>query len=93
MQISHALKILVAVAVVMPALGGASPQTRAGDDPTQGRIAKRQSQTMAEYHKCAEFALRVFKGGLSQAGNNNAKIRAARAHYQGNLSRCRARFL
>ena len=66
----------------------------ANADPTQGRIEKRErSQKLAQYHECAGFALRVYKAALSQAGDNSAKVRAARTHYQGNLSRCRARFL
>lgn len=63
-------------------------------DPTQGRIEKRQrAEKLAKYNECAAFALRVYKAGLSQAGNNSAKIRAARNHYHSNLGRCRARFL
>lgn len=62
----------------------------AAGDPTQGRIQKRQAQNQAEYHRCARFALSVYQGGLSQAGNNSSKIRAARSHYHANLARCRA---
>ena len=62
----------------------------AAGDPTQGRIQNRQAQNQAKYHKCARFALRVYQGGLSQAGDNSAKIRAARSHYSANMARCRA---
>lgn len=93
MKSSHPLKALIAIAVTIPALAGASATMSVADDPTQGRIQSRQTQNVAQYHKCAKFALRVFQGGLSQAGNNSAKIRAARTHYQSNLGRCRARFL
>lgn len=65
--------------------------SRAGNDPTAGRINNReQAAKQKQYQKCATFSLRVFQGGLSQANNDSAKIRAARSHYQANLSRCRA---
>ena len=58
-------------------------------DPTQGRIEQRQAQNRAQYFKCAEFSLRVFQACSQQAGGDSTKVRQCRAHYHGNLARCR----
>ena len=76
----------------LPAFVAATTSAHA-TDPTQGRIQKRQSQNLGQYHKCADFSLRVYRAALSQAGGNSSKRRSAQAHYHGNLSRCRAKFL
>jgi hypothetical protein len=85
------LKLATIFIVAMPAFG--TSMANAGTDPTTGRIQQHQAQARAQYHECAEFALRVFQGAMSQAGNDSVKIRAARSHYHGNLSRCRSQFL
>ncbi len=88
MKLSHLTTSLVIAAILLPAT-----IANAAGGPTQARVQKRQAQNTAQYHQCAGFALRVLKAGLSQAGNNSAKVRAARSHYQANLGRCRARYL
>ena len=88
-RLSRTSAIVLFAGVATAALGGVGGAI-AADDPTVGRIQKRQAQNRTAYHRCARFALRVYQGGLSQAGNNSAKIRAARRHYQANLARCRA---
>ena len=93
MKISTSTKTLIVAFATLPAMVGAVTLASAGNDPTRGRIQNRQAQNTAQYHECAGFALRVFQGAMSQAGNNSAKIRAARSHYHANLGRCRARYL
>lgn len=93
MNTSRMIKIAIILAGTASALGTTIPSAYAGNDPTSGRIQQRQAQARAQYHECAGFALRVYNAALEQAGGNSAKVRAARNHYQGNLGRCRTRFL
>jgi len=64
---------------------GASAQS-----PTRGRIQAKETARNQQYFQCAEFSQRVFSACLEQAGNQSTKIRSCRAHYHGNLARCRA---
>jgi hypothetical protein len=78
-----------AVALTLATLAAPAMVSANGVDPTSGRINDRVTANREEYFRCASFSLRVYKAGLSQAGNNSAKIRAARSHYQANLQRYR----
>ena len=80
---------LGAIGAVMATLSAPITVSANGVDPTSGRINERVAANNNEYFRCAKFSLRVYKAALSQAGNNSAKIRAARSHYQANLQRCR----
>ena len=93
MNISRMTKIAAILAGAASTLVAIVPAAYATNDPTSGRIQQRQAQARAQYHECAGFALRVYNAALEQAGGNSAKVRAARSHYQGNLSRCRNRYL
>ena len=61
--------------------------------PTQARVnaakAKHKAAKLQKYYPCAEFALRVFQGCMSQAAGNSTKVRACRTHYTFSLGQCR----
>ncbi len=84
-----ALNTLMAVAVAVATLVGTAGAYAA--DPTQGRInARKASVDRTQYFKCAEFSLRVLRACTAQNPNNQGPCRT---HYQGNISRCQAKFL
>lgn len=93
MTLNRTLKVTVLLFGTLPMVLGSSIASAQQLDPTSGRIQARKAQKLAQYHECAEFALRVYQGARSQANGDVKKIRAAERHYHGNLSRCRARFL
>ena len=51
--------------------------------------AKQKAAKLQKYYPCAEFALRVFQGCMSQANGNSTKVRACRNHYSFSLGQCR----